>query len=250
MTGPPEIPASRTLRTTLVATVVVLLVVVGVVAYIRSATPPTDPAPGGGQASKPTTSQASPRLSNLVPPSSAPQVTGVLEVSGPACDAAVINADLLFPNSGARILDCRSGWAVMASAITGDPYWVEFSDGRWRRAGDVSIYQGTCVDEAVARGAPVWMARKYLGDCRAWDRGEATARTVAPGPAVPSSTATSPLPAAVPTRISSPTPTPPEDTTQSETSPTRTSITTPTSTPSTSSEVPTSTPPVDAPGPP
>ena len=48
------------------------------------------------------------------------------------CDARRINADLGYPDSGSRIIDCGSGWAVMASEHSGDPYWVSFRDGRWR----------------------------------------------------------------------------------------------------------------------
>ena len=88
--------------------------------------------------------------------------------SGPVCDARVINSDQGYPGSGARIIDCGGGWAVMASEHSGDPYWVAYRNGRWRSVDDVSIYQMTCPEEAIAKGAPAWLARKHL-DCRTVD---------------------------------------------------------------------------------
>ena len=85
--------------------------------------------------------------------------------SGAVCDARAINRDLGYPSSGARIIDCSGGWAVMASEHSGDPYWVAYRNGRWRSVDDVSMYLFTCPEEAIARGAPAWMARKHL-DCR------------------------------------------------------------------------------------
>ncbi|MBB0991785.1 hypothetical protein G6009_10070, partial [Dietzia sp. SLG510A3-30A2] len=165
MTGLPEFAASRTLIAAAAALAAVLVVAFGVVAIVRLGDQRSEPVATDATTSSPATSPSSPRMSRLMPRSSAPEVTGMLEVSGPECDAGVINSDLLYPNSGARIIDCGSGWAVMASAVSGDPYWVAYSDGRWRRVGDVSIYLGTCPDEAIALGAPAWMASKHLGDC-------------------------------------------------------------------------------------
>ena len=82
-----------------------------------------------------------------------------------SCDARSINADLGYPDSGSRVIDCGGGWAVMASEHSGDPYWVAFRDGRWRTVRDVSMYLRTCPDEAIAKGAPGWMARKHLDTC-------------------------------------------------------------------------------------
>ena len=121
-------------------------------------------------------------MSWIVPRPSGPEGAGVLEVTGPECDSAVINADRLFPNSGARIIDCQAGWAVMASAVSGDRYWVAFSDGRWRRVADVSIRLGTCPAEAVAKGAPAWMAQKHLSSCAPSGRASPPAPTLTPTP--------------------------------------------------------------------
>ncbi|GLB64808.1 hypothetical protein NCCP2495_26880 [Dietzia sp. NCCP-2495] len=86
---------------------------------------------------------------------------------GAVCDARRINADLGYPGSGSRIVDCVGGWAVMASEHSGDPYWVSFRDGRWRNERSISMYLFTCPDEAIARGAPAWMADKHLSNCPA-----------------------------------------------------------------------------------
>ena len=87
--------------------------------------------------------------------------------AGAVCDARRISADLGYPGSGSRILDCGDGWAVMASEHSGDPYWVSFRDGRWRNERSISMYLFTCPDEAIARGAPAWMADKHLSNCPA-----------------------------------------------------------------------------------
>lgn len=238
MTGLPKFAASRTLIAAVAALAAVLVVAFGVVALVRSGGDHSEPVATDATTSSPATSPSSPRMSRLVPRSSAPEITGLLEVSGPECDAGVINSDLLYPNSGARIIDCGSGWAVMASAVSGDPYWVAYSDGRWRRVGDVSIYLGTCPDEAIARGAPAWMAQKHLGDCGSRDRRGAPTST----PSGSSTVTTSPLPPVTtsPTRTSSRTATQDEDSTTPATSTprtTRSSVTTPSST--TATEVPT-----------
>lgn len=102
------------------------------------------------------------------------------------CDARRINADLGYPDSGSRIIDCGSGWAVMASEHSGDPYWVSFRDGRWRTERDISIYLFTCPDEAIARGVPAWMADRHLSTCRSSTRSvpsiRSSARPTAPRP--------------------------------------------------------------------
>ena len=106
--------------------------------------------------------------------------------SGPVCDARVINSDLGYPDSGARIIDCGSGWAVMASEHSGDPYWVAYRNGRWRSVDDVSIYQMTCPEEAIAKGAPAWLARKHL-DCRTVDPATSTRSSASRTSRVPTS---------------------------------------------------------------
>lgn len=238
MTGLPQPVTSRTLVVVLAALATVLVVAVGVTALVRPGGKGPDRVAGDATTSAPVTSPSSPRISRLVPPASAPAVTGVLEVSGPECDAGVINSDLLYPNSGAQIIDCGSGWAIMASAVSGDPYWVAYSGGRWRRVGDVSIYLGTCPADAIARGAPAWMVQKHLGDCGSRDRRGAPTST----PSGSSTVTTSPLPPVTtsPTRTSSRTATQDEDSTTPATSTprtTRSSVTTPSST--TATEVPT-----------
>ncbi|UVE93841.1 hypothetical protein [Dietzia sp. B32] len=236
MTGLPQPVTSRTLVVVLAALVTVLVVAVGVTALVRPGGKGPDRVAGDATTSAPVTSPSSPRISRLVPPASAPEVTGVLEVSGPECDAGVINSDLLYPNSGAQIIDCGSGWAIMASAVSGDPYWVAYSGGRWRRVGDVSIYLGTCPADAIARGAPAWMAQKHLGDCGSRDRRGAPPST----PSGSSTVTTSPPVATSPNRTSSRTATQDEDSTTPATSTpntTRSSVTTPSST--TATEVPT-----------
>jgi len=242
MTGLPEFAASRTLIAAAAALAAVLVVAFGVVAIVRPGDQRSEPVATDATTSSPATSPSSPRMSRLVPRSSAPEVTGMLEVSGPECDAGVINSDLLYPNSGARIIDCGSGWAVMASAVSGDPYWVAYSDGRWRRVGRISIYAGTCSDEAIARGAPAWMASKHLGDCSSRGRSAPPALGAATVASTPTPRATTVSPAATsPTRTSTRTASPSEESTSSPASTTRTTATTPAS--STPTQVPTSTSP-------
>ena len=242
MTGLPKFAASRTLIAAVAALAAVLVVAFGVVALVRSGGDHSEPVATDATTSSPATSPSSPRMSRLVPRSSAPEVTGMLEVSGPECDAGVINSDLLYPNSGARIIDCGSGWAVMASAVSGDPYWVAYSDGRWRRVGRISIYAGTCSDEAIARGAPAWMASKHLGDCSSRGRSAPPALGAATVASTPTPRATTVSPAATsPTRTSTRTASPSEESTSSPASTTRTTATTPAS--STPTQVPTSTSP-------
>lgn len=106
--------------------------------------------------------------------------------SGAVCDARVINSDQGYPGSGSRIIDCGGGWAVMASEHSGDPYWVAFRNGRWRSVDDVSMYLMTCPEEAIAKGAPAWLARKHL-DCRTVD----PATSTRPSASRPSRTSTS-----------------------------------------------------------
>ena len=242
MTGLPKFAASRTLIAAAAALAAVLVVAFGVVAIVRLGDQRSEPVATDATTSSPATSPSSPRMSRLMPRSSAPEVTGVLEVSGPECDAGVINSDLLFPNSGARIIDCGSGWAVMASPVSGDPYWVAYSDGRWRRVGRISIYLGTCPDEAIALGAPAWMAQKHLGDCTPRDRSAPAAPGAPTVASTPAPRATTPTPAATsPTRTSTRTGSPSEESTSSPASTTRTSATTSAS--STPTQVPTSTSP-------
>lgn len=242
MTGLPKFAASRTLIAAVAALAAVLVVAFGVVALVRPGGDRSEPVATDATTSSPETSPSSPRMSRLVPRSSAPEVTGMLEVSGPECDAGVINSDLLYPNSGARIIDCGSGWAVMASAVSGDPYWVAYADGRWRRVGSVSIYLGTCPDEAIARGAPAWMAQKHLGDCSSRGRSAPPAPGAATVASTPTPRATTSSPATTsPTRTSTRTGSPSEESTSSPTSTSRTTATTPAS--STPTQVPTSTSP-------
>ncbi|WP_069390057.1 hypothetical protein [Dietzia sp. WMMA184] len=242
MTGLPKFAASRTLIAAVAALAAVLVVAFGVVALVRPGGDRSEPVATDATTSSPETSPSSPRMSRLAPRSSAPEVTGMLEVSGPACDAPVINSDLLYPNSAARIIDCESGWAVMASAVSGDPYWVAYSDGRWRRVGRISIYAGTCSDEAIARGAPAWMASKHLGDCSSRGRSAPPALGAATVASTPTPRATTVSPAATsPTRTSTRTASPSEESTSSPASTTRTTATTPAS--STPTQVPTSTSP-------
>lgn len=273
MTGLPTFATSKVLIAIPAAAVAVLGVTVGLVALSQS--DGGGPGTVGGEAtSAAATSPLSPRTSRLVPKPAAPEVTGLLEVSGPACDAAVINSDLRFPRSGARILDCRSGWAVMGAAISGDPYLVVFSDGRWRRPGDVALRSGACADEAISRGAPAWMAVKHLEDCRARDERRLMSRAAAPSEATRAPgplPARPPVPPVAPPVWTSPWSGPPPDViARPVTSPPRTSIAplpipkptptlvptptlTPTPTPttptetetSTSTEVPTTDPPLD-----
>ena len=145
--------------------------------------------------------------------------------SGAVCDARVINSDLGYPGSGARIIDCGGGWAVMASEHSGDPYWVAYRNGRWRSVDDVSIYQMTCPEEAIAKGAPAWLARKHL-DCRTVDpatsaRSSASRTSRVPtsssGP-MPSRTSSSSSPTSSPSGQSSSTATSESITTSEETS--------------------------------
>ena len=109
--------------------------------------------------------------------SSTTTTTTAMRRATASCDARSINTDLGYPASGSRIIDCGGGWAVMASEQSGDPYWVAFRDGRWRAVRDVSMYQLTCPDEAMAKGAPGWMARKHLNTCPSDNPPESVRRT-------------------------------------------------------------------------
>lgn len=257
MTGRPEPTVSRTLITVLAAALAALVVGAGVVVVVRGSGSGSEPPAVEVSPSAAGTSVVSPRMSWIVPRPYGPEGAGVLEVTGPECDSAVINADLLFPNSGARIIDCQAGWAVMASAVSGDPYWVAYSDGRWRRAPDVSIHLGTCPAEAIAKGAPAWMAQKHLTSCAPSERPGPAAPTPTPSPARTSPATTSARPPAAPTRTSSRTRAPVEDAASPVTSPRQTSVATPTSpptsvvttSPSPTSESTPSTAADDAPGP-
>lgn len=142
-----------------------------------------------------------------------------------ACDARAINADLGYPRSGSRIIDCGGGWAVMASEHSGDPYWVSFRDGRWRTVRDVSMYLMTCPDEAIAKGAPAWLADKHLNTCPSLNPPTPVTR--------PSVRPTPPPPPGSPTRPTIPTPpaSPPSSSTPvGSTGATSTTTTTPTTT--------------------
>ena len=129
--------------------------------------------------------------------------------SGAVCDARVINSDLGYPDSGARIIDCGGGWAVMASEHSGDPSWVAYRNGRWGRVQDVSIYLMTCPEEAIAKGAPAWLARKHL-DCRTVDPATST-RPSASRPSRTSTSSRAPSPSRTPSS-SSPTSSPSAET--------------------------------------
>lgn len=145
-----------------VVVVGVLVATVTTVALMRSRdeTSPGVTAPAG-----PSTTATSTRASRAT--TTAPATpTAVVPAPAAVCDAGVINTDLGYPDSGARIIDCDAGWAVMAGDISGDPFWVVFRNGRWRQADGVSIYTMTCPDEAIAMGAPAWMARRHLVTCR------------------------------------------------------------------------------------
>lgn len=230
MTGLPKLTASRTVTTVLVAALAVLMVAAGAFALTRVGVPRTEPAAVDAATAAAVTSPESPRMSRLVPHAAAPGVSAVLEVTGPDCDPAVINADLLFPNSGARVLDCQAGWAVMASAVSGDPYWVAFSDGRWRRVPGVAESLGTCSDQAIARGAPAWMARKHLRGCATLERSVRAAPPPVRAPEVRTSSppAPPPLPPERPTRTTTRTRAPVEAPTTPATTAPPTSVPTPT----------------------
>ncbi|MFN3338368.1 MAG: hypothetical protein ACK40Z_01590 [Dietzia sp.] len=169
-----------------VVVVGVLVVVITTVALMRAHddTPPEVVA----TPTSPSTTETSTRVSRT-----STTVPDTTVVAGPAavCDAGVINTDLGYPGSGARIIDCGGGWAVMASEISGDPFWVVFRNGRWRPADGVSIYTMTCPDEAIAMGAPAWMAREHLLTCR-------TSMTSA---AAPTARASTTVPTTLPTTI-------------------------------------------------
>lgn len=144
------------------------------------------------------------------------------------CDARTINADLGYPGSGSRIIDCGSGWAVMASEHSGDPYWVSFRGGRWQAERGISMYLLTCPDEAIARGAPAWMADKHL-TCSSLNSSTSTTRssstrTSGPRPSVsPSvrpSPSASPSPSTSASTSTSASPTVPSEETTTTTPPT------------------------------
>jgi hypothetical protein len=188
----------------------VLVVAIGVViALIR-----VDGASETGPAAVPTDSTTTRSASTTTRPSPRPTssvapVPTAARQRGAVCDALVINADLGYPDSGARIIDCGAGWAVMASEISGDPFWVAYRGGRWQSVRDVSIYQSTCPDEAIARGAPAWMAIKHLGPCPTATPPSSTSRATSTTAA--SSTATPPT--STPPTSTPPTSTPPTSTT-------------------------------------
>ncbi|MBB0968304.1 hypothetical protein G6016_04875 [Dietzia aerolata] len=104
--------------------------------------------------------------------------------------------------AGSRIVDCADGWAVLASAHSGDPYWVAYRNGRWQPVNDISMYLLTCPDEAIAQGAPAWMAERHLGNCPDRNPGNSSIR---PGTERPS-----PRPPTPPTRTNVPQPSPPQ----------------------------------------
>lgn len=140
------------------------------------------------------------------------------------CDARTINTDLGYPDSGSRIIDCGGGWAVMASEHSGDPYWVVYRNGRWQTRRDVSMYLMTCPDEAIAKGAPAWMANKHLGNCpelnpttRERETTRSRPRSTTPSPSVAPSPRPSPSVAPTVSPSSSPSttsPTVPTETTE------------------------------------
>ena len=121
------------------------------------------------------------------------------------CDASVINSDLGYPSSGSRIIDCGSGWAVMASDHSGDPYWVSFRGGRWQTERGISMYLFTCPDEAIAQGAPEWMADRHL-TCTSLRPSTSTSRSSSTSAPVLSSSVPSPSPSPSSSRSSSASP--------------------------------------------
>lgn len=148
------------------------------------------------------------------------------------CDARTINTDLGYPGSGARIIDCGGGWAVMASEHSGDPYWVVYRNGRWQTRRDVSMYLMTCPDEAIAKGAPAWMANKHLDDCtastapttRERETTRSRPRSTTPSPSVAPSPR--PTPSVAPTMSPSSSPSPTSPTVPTETTEVTTTTTT------------------------
>jgi hypothetical protein len=186
-----------------------ILVTVGTTVALRQTADQTpSDTPASATNSPPTTTPTrtpGPTL-GLVPDRFAgPEATAV-------CDAELIENDLGSPGSGSRIIDCDGGWAVMGSAISGDPYWVVSRNGRWRRAEGVSIYTMTCPDEAIAMGVPAWMAHKHLVTCRTsnWSLAPPTlqrgpsAPAPTPAPGVPSAPIQTPTPTQTPPQTTSP----------------------------------------------
>lgn len=147
----------------------------------------------------PTSSKATTTRTPPVPrTNSTTTATPTTRRASAVCDARTINADLGYPGSGSRIIDCGSGWAVMASEHSGDPYWVSFRDGRWRTERGVSMYLMTCPDEAIARGAPAWLADRHLRTCPSLNPPTSTrsssSRTSAPSPSARPSPSVRPSP--------------------------------------------------------
>lgn len=161
--------------------------------------------------------------------------------TGGVCDARRINADLGYPASGSRVISCADGWAVMASAQSGDPYWVSYRDGRWQTVDDISMYLMTCPDEAISRGAPEWIAQRHLGNCPALsprttltEARPPAPRPTAPGPARPTVVPTSPV---VPTSSTAPATTSAAETPTTTIATTRMTTTTPASSTPAAAEV-------------
>lgn len=173
-----------------VLTAAVLIAVGTTVALLRSREAPTAEAAATSTSSS-TTSTSARRSGSATETAPA---TVVAPARGAVCDAEVIASDLGYPGSGGRIIDCGGGWAVMASEFSGDPYWVTFRGGRWTSADGVSMYTGTCPDEAIALGAPAWMAREHLGTCRTTMRATPSTGTRARTPRSPSSSGSSVAP--------------------------------------------------------
>lgn len=134
--------------------------------------------------------------------------------------------------AGSRIVDCADGWAVLSSAHSGDPYWVAYRDGRWQPVSDISMYLLTCPDEAIAQGAPAWMAERHLGTCPDRHLRTSALRTfptrAGAERTTPRPPGTSPPPASPPTSVV-PTATGPARPTTSGTSPSSEQPSTPTS---------------------
>lgn len=162
------------LAVAVVVAAAVVIATVAVVAILKSHEGSSSPVVEGLTSSTTSTVITSTRAPR--PTAETAAETTVAQQATAVCDAAVINRDLGYPGSGSRIIDCGGGWAVMASEISGDPFWVTFQGGGWRSANNVSIYTMTCPETAVALGAPAWMANKHLS-CRTQERSTAAPST-------------------------------------------------------------------------
>lgn len=170
------------LAVAVVVAAAVVIAAVAVVAILRSHEESPSPVVEdltSSTTSTPRTSTASTSTQGPRPTAKSAAETTVAQQATAVCDAAAINRDLGYPGSGSRIIDCGGGWAVMASEMSGDPFWVTFQGGGWRSANNVSIYTMTCPEAAVALGAPAWMANKHLS-CRTQEWATAAPSTRSP----------------------------------------------------------------------